>query len=86
MHLLSLPLLIILKYVKEDLCIFVDKNLNPDRAERKFIIKSLNSFLLIDSTVAVSSFHKLAQPLKSLEHTTVHGLSYTAYMLSIAFL
>ena len=44
MLLLSLPLLVILKYVKEDLCIFVDKNFNPDKAERKFIIKSLNNF------------------------------------------
>lgn len=70
MLLLSLPLLIILKYVKEDLCILVDKNFNPDRAESKFIIKSLNSFLLIDSTLAVNSFHKLAQPRTSLEHTT----------------
>lgn len=70
MLLLSLPLLIILKYVKEDLCILVDKNFNPDRAESKFISKSLNNFLLIDSTLAVNSFHKLAQPRTSLEHTT----------------
>lgn len=60
MHLLSLPLLIILKYVKEVLCIFVDKNFTLKRVDRKFMIKPLNNFLLIDIALPVNSFHKLA--------------------------